>query len=92
MRKLRKNNIKEHPYQSYIEIDFKISEEAAVQLTRLFVTKVNPIIKRLCLLFLVDDFLDSLKFLLLLGVFNILGDFINGISVIIVGKSTFLFV
>lgn len=89
MRKLRKSNIIENPYQSYIEIDLQISEEAAVQLTRLFIIKLNPIVKRLYLLFLVDDFLDSLKFLLLLGVLNIVGDYTNGISVIIVGKCSF---
>lgn len=91
MRKLRKSNIIENPYQSYIEIDLQISEEAAVQLTRLFIIKLNPIVKRLYLLFLVDDFLDSLKFLLLLGVLNIVGDYTNGISVIIVGKCTYCY-
>lgn len=89
IRKLRKSNTIEHPYQNYLEIDFNISEEAAVQLARLFVIKLNPIIKRVRTLFLVEDFLDSLKLLVLLCVFNVVGDYTNGITVIVVGKCTF---
>ncbi|KAH8411155.1 hypothetical protein KR222_008798 [Zaprionus bogoriensis] len=85
MRKLRKSNKVEHPYQSYLEIDFNISEDAAVQLARLFVFKVNPILKRLSSFFLVEDLFDSIKFLMFLCGLNVVGDYTNGITLIVVG-------
>lgn len=88
MRKLRKSNVLDHPYKSYLEIDLSISEDSAARLARLFVVKLNPILLQLRSLFLIEDLLDSLKLLVMLCGLNVVGDYINGMTLLVLGKRT----
>ncbi|KAM8708443.1 hypothetical protein ACLKA7_015421 [Drosophila subpalustris] len=85
MRKLRKSNTVDHPYQSYLETDLSISEESAAHLARLVVVKLNPILLKLRSLFLIEDLLDSLKLLVTLCGLNVVGDYINGMTLLVLG-------
>jgi len=88
LRKLRKSNIMDHPYQRYLEIDLSISEEAAASLARLAVINLNPFLMKMSSLFLIEDLLDSLKLLVMLCGLNIVGDYINGMTLLVIGKCT----
>ncbi|XP_062134354.1 reticulon-3-B [Drosophila sulfurigaster albostrigata] len=85
MRKLSKSHIMDHPYQNFLETDVSISEESAARLARLIVIKVNPILCQLRSLILIEDFVDSLKFLIALCGLNVLGDYINGMTMVLIG-------
>ncbi|KAH8372298.1 hypothetical protein KR093_010973 [Drosophila rubida] len=85
MRKLRKSSIMDHPYQRYLETDVSISEEAAARLARLVVIKVNPMLGHLRAFFLIEDLVDSLKFLVVLCGLNVLGDYVNGMTLLLIG-------
>ncbi|KAH8260889.1 hypothetical protein KR044_000017 [Drosophila immigrans] len=85
MRKLRKSSIVDHPHQRYLETDVTISEENAAHLARLIVVKLNPILCQLRSFFLIEDLMDSLKFMLALCALNVLGDFVNGMTLLVIG-------
>ncbi|XP_017863587.1 PREDICTED: reticulon-1-A [Drosophila arizonae] len=84
MRKLRKSCNAEHPLKRYLDMDVTISRKTAEQLAHLLVSKLNPILLRLRSLFLVEDMLDSLKMLLIFCCLNIVGDFIKGMTLLVV--------
>lgn len=88
MRKLRKSCVVEHPLKQYLEMDVTISAKTTEQLAHMLVSKLNPILLRCRSLFLVEDMLDSLKLLLIFCGLNIVGDYINGMTLLLVGKKT----
>ncbi|EDV97887.1 GH17123 [Drosophila grimshawi] len=85
MRKLHKSNDVKHPCQRYLDMDVTISEETAEQLADLILLILNPILLHLRSLFLVEDLFDSLKLLLLLCSLNIVGDHIDGMTLLLAG-------
>ncbi|ALC44007.1 Rtnl2 [Drosophila busckii] len=85
IRKLNKSSNEEHPMRRYMEMDLSISEQTAECLARLLVQQLNPIIQSLRALFLVEDLVDTLKLLLLFCVLNILGDYVTGMNLLLIG-------
>ncbi|EDW70693.1 uncharacterized protein Dvir_GJ11400 [Drosophila virilis] len=83
MRKLRKSSAVEHPLKRYLDMDVTISKETAEHLAYVLALKLNPILLRLRSLFLVEDLLDSLKLLMMLCGLNIVGDYVNGMTILV---------
>jgi len=74
-----------HPFKLYLEADIQISDEkvrdAADQITK----RVTDSILELRRLFLVGDFIDTLKFALLLWFLTYVGSWFNGMTLLILG-------
>ncbi len=66
--------------------DVQISEEKAQDLTAFIVTSVNAFVKELRRLVFVQDFLDSLKFLLLLWLLTYVGAKVDGLGLLTIGE------
>jgi len=57
-----------HPFKKYLDIDTTLSADKVLELTDSLVTKLNALLKKLKSVFLVEDFVEFIKF----GVGNIL--------------------
>lgn len=68
-----------------MEVDLTLSPERAREVTDLAVSHVNSAIAELRRRFLVENFVDSFKFGLLLYVLTYLGAWFNGLTLIILG-------
>uniref|UniRef100_A0A8C0LMI0 Reticulon n=1 Tax=Canis lupus dingo TaxID=286419 RepID=A0A8C0LMI0_CANLU len=77
-----------HPFRAYLESEVAISEELVQKYSNSALGHVNCTIKELRRLFLVDDLVDSLKFAVLMWVFTYVGALFNGLTLLILGKST----
>merc|ERR1712126_425136 len=51
-----------HPFKKYLDIDTTLSTDKVLDLTNSLVTKLNALLKKLKSVFLVEDFVESLKF------------------------------
>jgi hypothetical protein len=69
-----------------LNADVQISEEKAQDLTAFIVTSVNAFVKELRRLVFVQDFLDSLKFLLLLWLLTYVGAKVDGLGLLTIGE------
>ncbi|ELT94128.1 hypothetical protein CAPTEDRAFT_163753 [Capitella teleta] len=74
-----------HPFKQYLEMDIALPEDKVHELADLVMTHVSCIVKELRRLFLVEDFVDSLKFGLLLWVLTYIGAWFNGMTLLILG-------
>lgn len=74
-----------------MEADLILPEEKVTQAATVSVAHVNAFLAELRRLFLVEDFVDSAKFGLLLWVLTYLGSWFNGITLAVIGKFHFYF-
>lgn len=73
-------------FREFLNIDLTLSPEKIQQVAGVAVTHVNAYIAELRRLFLVEDFVDSLKFALLLWLMTYIGAIFNGMTVVILGE------
>ncbi|XP_014218587.1 reticulon-1-A isoform X4 [Copidosoma floridanum] len=74
-----------HPFKDLLELELTLPTEKVHEVADIVVASVNGALKELRRLFLVDDFVDSLKFGVLLWSLTYLGSWFNGMTLIILG-------
>lgn len=72
-----------------METDVSVSQEKAQQVATVAVTHLNAAVSELRRLFLVEDLVDSTKFIVLLWCLTYLGAWFNGMTLIIIGMKAF---
>lgn len=75
----------EHPFSDLLSADVQLSEENAQDLTSFIVTSINAFAKEIRRLVFVQDFLDSLKFLLMLWILTYVGAKVDGLGLVTIG-------
>merc|ERR1711944_230737 len=73
-----------HPFKKYLDIDVTLSSDKVVELTDKLVTNLNDLLKKLKTVFLVEDFVESLKFAVAMYLLTYIGRMINGLTILIV--------
>ncbi|XP_012150635.1 reticulon isoform X1 [Megachile rotundata] len=74
-----------HPFKDILELDLTLSAEKVHEVAVVAVAHANAAISELRRLFLVEDFVDSLKFGVLLWCLTYVGSWFNGMTLIIIG-------
>ncbi|CAK9833970.1 rtn1-a [Anthophora retusa] len=74
-----------HPFKNILEMDLALPAEKVQEVTDVAVVHVNAVARELRRLFLVEDFVDSLKFGVLLWCLTHVGSWFNGMTLIIIG-------
>merc|ERR1712158_72427 len=72
-----------HPFKKYLDTDTTISSDKVLELTDLLATNVNTLLKKLKGVFLVEDFVESLKFAVAMYLLTYVGRMINGLTILI---------
>lgn len=72
--------------RDYLDAELILPEEKVTQAATVSVAHVNAFLAELRRLFLVEDFVDSAKFGLLLWVLTYLGSWFNGITLAVIGN------
>lgn len=73
-----------HPFKKYLDLDMTLSSDKVVEFTDKLVTNLNGLLKKLKAVFLVEDFLESLKFAVAMYLSTYIGRMINGLTILIV--------
>lgn len=73
-------------HRDYLDAELILPEEKVTQAATVSVAHVNAFLAELRRLFLVEDFVDSAKFGLLLWVLTYLGSWFNGITLAVIGN------
>ncbi|KOC61386.1 Reticulon-4 [Habropoda laboriosa] len=74
-----------HPFKNVLEMDLTLPAEKVHEVADVAVAHVNAAVRELRRLFLVEDFVDSLKFGVLLWSLTHVGSWFNGMTLIIIG-------
>ncbi|KAK9310790.1 hypothetical protein QLX08_000085 [Tetragonisca angustula] len=74
-----------HPFQNILEMDLTLPAEKVHEVADVAVAHLNAAVSELRRLFLVEDFVDSLKFAVLLWCLTYVGSWFNGMTLIIIG-------
>ncbi|KOX80376.1 Reticulon-4 [Melipona quadrifasciata] len=74
-----------HPFQNTLEMDLTLPAEKVHEVADVAVAHLNAAVSELRRLFLVEDFVDSLKFAVLLWCLTYVGSWFNGMTLIIIG-------
>lgn len=74
-----------HPFKEILELDLALPAEKVRTTSDIAVTHINAIVSELRRLFLVEDFVDSVKFGFCLWMLTYLGSWFNGMTLIILG-------
>ncbi|XP_006561769.2 reticulon-1 isoform X2 [Apis mellifera] len=74
-----------HPFQNILEMDLTLPAEKVHEVADVAVAHLNAAVCELRRLFLVEDFVDSLKFGVLLWCLTYVGSWFNGMTLIIIG-------
>merc|ERR1712110_1081700 len=72
-----------HPFKKYLDIDTTLSGDKVLQFTDNLVNKLNALLKKLKSVFLVEDFVESLKFAVAMYMLTYVGRIINGLTILI---------
>lgn len=72
-----------HPFKQYLDLDITLKEEKVSRVTQTILQHVNRSLLELRRLFLIEDFLDSIKFGLMLWVLTYIGSWFNGMTLVI---------
>jgi hypothetical protein len=72
-----------HPFEDLLKFDLTISQEKVQSFASVAVSQVNGFVAELRRLFLVEDFVDSLRFGLLLWVMTYIGSWLNGMTLVL---------
>ncbi|XP_016904043.1 reticulon-4 isoform X2 [Apis cerana] len=74
-----------HPFQNILEMDLTLPAEKVHEVADVAVAHLNAAVCELRRLFFVEDFVDSLKFGVLLWCLTYVGSWFNGMTLIIIG-------
>ncbi|XP_052120469.1 reticulon-1-A isoform X4 [Frankliniella occidentalis] len=74
-----------HPFKEILELDLTLPAEKVRSTSDLAVTHINAVVSELRRLFLVEDFIDSVKFGVGLWMLTYVGSWFNGMTLIILG-------
>lgn len=74
-----------HPFKDILDVDLALPSEKVHEVADVAVAHANAAVAELRRLFLVEDFIDSLKFGVVLWCFTYLGSWFNGMTLIIIG-------
>ncbi|XP_060853215.1 reticulon-1-like isoform X1 [Rhopalosiphum padi] len=74
-----------HPFQEYLDLDIRLPQEKAEELSKLAVVHINAVLVELRRLLLAEDLVDSAKFFGILWVLTYVGALFNGLTLIIIG-------
>merc|ERR1711936_124500 len=72
-----------HPFKKYLDTDTTLSGDKVLQFTDNLVNKFNALLKKLKSVFLVEDFVESLKFAVAMYLLTYVGRMINGLTILI---------
>jgi len=72
-----------HPFKKYLDIDTNLASDKVLELTDKLVNSLNGLLKKLKTIFLVEDFVESLKFAVAMYVLTYVGRMINGLTILI---------
>lgn len=73
-------------YRDILETDLTVSADKVHQFADVAVVHLNATVSELRRLFLIEDFVDSIKFATVLWSFTYVGYWFNGMTLIIIGK------
>ncbi|XP_015126679.1 reticulon-1 isoform X2 [Diachasma alloeum] len=74
-----------HPFKDILEVDLTLPAEKVHEVADVFVAHANAAVSELRRLFLIEDFIDSLKFGVGLWCLTYVGSWFNGMTLIIIG-------
>uniref|UniRef100_A0A161MAY9 Reticulon-like protein n=1 Tax=Triatoma infestans TaxID=30076 RepID=A0A161MAY9_TRIIF len=74
-----------HPFKDLLEVDLTIPEDKVSEVSQCLVQYLNTSLTTLRSLFLVEDLIDSIKFVVLLWGLTYIGACFNGLTLIIIG-------
>ncbi|KAH0950012.1 hypothetical protein HN011_000404 [Eciton burchellii] len=74
-----------HPFKEILDLDLALPAEKVHEVADVAVAHANAAVSELRRLFLVEDFVDSLKFGVLLWCLTYVGSWFNGMTLIIIG-------
>ncbi|XP_063982075.1 reticulon-1 isoform X2 [Diachasmimorpha longicaudata] len=74
-----------HPFKDILEVDLTLPAEKVHEVADVFVAHANAAVSELRRLFLIEDFIDSLKFGVGLWCLTYVGSWLNGMTLIIIG-------
>ncbi|XP_071570761.1 uncharacterized protein Rtnl1 isoform X2 [Temnothorax nylanderi] len=74
-----------HPFKDILDLDLALPAEKVHEVADVAVAHANAAVSELRRLFLVEDFVDSLKFGVLLWCLTYVGSWFNGMTLIIIG-------
>jgi len=72
-----------HPFKKYLDVDTTLASEKVLELTDKLVNSLNGLLKKLKTIFLVEDFVESLKFAVAMYLMTYVGRMINGMTILI---------
>jgi len=72
-----------HPFKKYLDIDTNLASDKVLELTDKLVNNLNGLLKKLKTIFLVEDFVESLKFAVAMYLLTYVGRMINGLTILI---------
>ncbi len=75
-------------HREYLEHDVTVTTEKVHEVADLTAAKLNASLVELRRLFLVEDLVDSVKFALVLWLLTYVGSLFNGLTLVILGKSS----
>ncbi|CAG5099990.1 Similar to rtn1-a: Reticulon-1-A (Xenopus laevis) [Cotesia congregata] len=74
-----------HPFKDILEVDLTLPAEKVHEVADIAVAHANAAVSELRRLFLIEDFIDSLKFSIGLWCLTYVGSWFNGMTLIIIG-------
>lgn len=74
-----------HPFKDILDVDLTVSADKVHQVADIAVVHVNAAVSELRRLFLIEDFIDSIKFGVILWCLTYVGSWFNGMTLIIIG-------
>lgn len=78
-------------YREYLDLDIRLPQEKAEEVSKLAVVHINAVLVELRRLLLAEDLVDSAKFFGILWVMTYVGALFNGLTLIIIGMTLFIF-
>lgn len=78
-------------YREYLDLDIRLPQEKAEEVSKLAVVHVNAVLVELRRLLLAEDLVDSAKFFGILWVLTYVGALFNGLTLIIIGTYSHFF-
>jgi len=72
-----------HPFKEYLELEITPPNERVHQIVDVLIKHLNGTVSKLRSVFLVEDIVDSIKFLVLFWVLTYIGSWFNGLTLVI---------
>lgn len=79
-------------FREYLDLDIRLPQDKAEELSKLAVVHINAVLVELRRLLLAEDLVDSAKFFGILWVLTYVGALFNGLTLIIIGMTRIMFV